>query len=157
TFIEATSSAALLTFQRSRHPRCAAETIASRRRTAISRAKEIRQHVFHETGEYVISVTIFVIIVQGNAITDRAPIEDPATIGALPVNHLGYRIHRPYVVEEIVIGVATYITAHNRVHKAPHSERCDLLGGLAGSHCPGLDGRCCPVWGAEAFVQPYML
>src|SRR5262249_11036947 len=93
----------------------------------------------------------------GNAITDRAPIEDPATIGALPVNHLGYRIHRPYVVEEIVIGVATYITAHNRVHKAPHSERCDLLGGLAGSHCPGLDGRCCPVWGAEAFVQPYML
>jgi hypothetical protein len=79
-------------------PGCADETTASRRRTAISRAKEIRQNVFHEISEYVIIVTNLIIIVQGNAIADRAPIEDSATIGALPVNHLRCRIYFRYVV-----------------------------------------------------------
>jgi hypothetical protein len=81
TFIEAASSAALLTFHRSHHPSLA-ETTGSRRRTAISGANEIRQHVFHESSEDRI------LIVQGSAIANRAPIKDPATVEALPVNHL---------------------------------------------------------------------
>src|SRR5215470_19047839 len=105
-------TAALLTFHRSHHHGCAAETTASRRRTAISGAKEIRQHVFHESSEDRI------LIVQGSAIANRAPIKDPATVEALPVNQLPYRIyiHR---IEEIVEGVAAYSSA------VPLSERSD--------------------------------
>ena len=41
----------------------------------------------------MIRIAIFVVIRQGDAIADRASIEDSATIGALPVNQLSYRIY----------------------------------------------------------------
>src|SRR5262249_6574188 len=90
------SAAALLAFDRPHHPERADETTASRRRTTTSGAKEIRQHVFHDSGEYRI------LIIQGDAIADRASIEDSATIGALPVNQLRYRIFIIHRIEEIV-------------------------------------------------------
>src|SRR5262249_7563319 len=91
---------------------CAAETTASRRRTAISGAKEIRQHVFHKSSEDRI------LIIQGSAIANRAPIKDPATVEALPVNQLPYRIyiHR---MEEIVVWETAYSSA------VPLGERSD--------------------------------
>src|SRR5215469_17127020 len=78
---------------------CAAETTGSRRCTATSGSKEIRQHVLHDFSEY------WVIIIQRSAIGDRAAIEDAATVGPLPVNQLRYRIYIDRI-EVIVIWVA---------------------------------------------------
>ena len=67
---------------RSHHHGCAAETTASRQRTALSGIEEFVQHIAHESNEYC------VIIIQGDPVGDRAAIEDAAAVGPFPVNHL---------------------------------------------------------------------
>ena len=69
---------------------------------------------------------------------DRAPIEDSPTVGALPVNHLGYRICLRYV-EEIVIGVQHISLPHAQKNGFPRLLTASVVipGGSTGNAAPG--------------------